>query len=170
MLIFVSQRNTILMAIRPERELDEVDLQIIDLLQSNAKWSNKEIADKVGLSVTPTFERIRRLERLGIITGYVATVNRTFLGRELQVFCQVSLRTHQLEALNEFEQLVVKLKEVTSCYHVAGSVDYTLLVEVKDMEAYQHFLKNKLTTIPHIGQVHSNFVMTAIKEPKAQGL
>lgn len=156
------------MSVKTERELDDIDRQILELLQCNAKWSNKEIADKVGLTVTPTYERIRRMERLGIISGYVATIDRSVLGKELQVFCQVSLRNHQLDALNEFEKLVVQLDEVTACYHVAGSVDYTLLIEVRDMEAYQHFLKNKLTAIPHIGQVHSNFVMTALKEPYIQ--
>lgn len=145
------------------KELDVIDEHIIALLQKNGKMNNKEVATKVGLSVTPTFERIKRLERLGVIQGYHATINRSFLGKALQVFCQVSLQSHQLDALEAFERSVVQLKEVESCYHVAGSVDYTLLVGVKDMEAYQYFLKNKLTRIPHIAQVHSNFVMTALK-------
>jgi len=145
------------------KELDAIDEQIIALLQKQGKMNNKEVANKIGLSVTPTFERIKRLERLGVIKGYHAEINRSYLGKELQVFCQVSLQSHQLDVLDEFERSVVELKEVESCYHVAGSVDYTLLVGVKDMEAYQHFLKNKLTRIPHIAQVHSNFVMTALK-------
>lgn len=145
------------------KELDAIDEHIIALLQKNGKMNNKEVATKVGLSVTPTFERIKRLERLGVIQGYHATINRSFLGKALQVFCQVSLQSHQLDALEAFERSVVQLKEVESCFHVAGSVDYTLLVGVKDMEAYQYFLKNKLTRIPHIAQVHSNFVMTALK-------
>jgi Lrp/AsnC family transcriptional regulator, leucine-responsive regulatory protein len=145
------------------KELDVLDEQIISLLQANGKMNNKEVAVRIGLSVTPTFERIKRLERLGIIRGYQAIIDRKALGKDLQVFCQVSLQTHQLDALEEFEHAVVMLDEVESCYHVAGSVDYTLLVGVKDMEAYQYFLKNKLTRIPHIAQVHSNFVMTALK-------
>jgi Lrp/AsnC family leucine-responsive transcriptional regulator len=145
------------------KELDPIDEQIIALLQVNGKMNNKEVATKIGLSITPTFERIKRLERLGVIKGYQAVINRSFLGRDLQVFCQVSLKSHQLDVLEEFERSVVELSEVESCYHVAGSVDYTLLIGVKDMEAYQYFLKNKLTRIPHIAQVHSNFVMTALK-------
>lgn len=145
------------------KELDAIDEQIISILQKQGKMNNKEVANKIGLSVTPTFERIKRLERLGVIKGYHAEINRAYLGKELQVFCQVSLKSHQLDILDEFERSVVELKEVESCYHVAGSVDYTLLVGVKDMEAYQYFLKNKLTRIPHIAQVHSNFVMTALK-------
>lgn len=146
-----------------EGNLDAIDLQIVRLLEEDGKMNNKEVANRVGLSVTPTFERIKRMERLGIIKGYSARIDRKALGKDLQVFCQVSLQHHQLIALQEFEEMVVGLEEVSSCYHVAGSVDYTLFVEVKDMEAYQFFLKNKLTKIPHIGQVHSNFVMTELK-------
>jgi Lrp/AsnC family leucine-responsive transcriptional regulator len=146
------------------KEIDSIDEQIIALLSANGKMNNKEVATQIGLTVTPTFERIKRLERMGIIKGYHAEIDRKTLGRDLRVFCQVSLQSHQLDALNEFERSVIQLTEVESCFHVAGSVDYTLLVGVKNMEAYQFFLKNKLTRIPHIAQVHSNFVLTELKE------
>lgn len=143
--------------------LDGIDHHILMLLQEDGKMNNKEIACRVGLSVTPTFERIKRMERQGVIQGYTAKVSLNAIGKGLQVFCQVSLQNHRLETVNEFEAAVIELKEITSTFHVAGTIDYLLLIRVKDMDAYQQFLKNKITRIPHIGQVNSNFVMTVVK-------
>ena len=146
-----------------ELVLDAIDRQILNLLQTDGKMNYKEIATHVGLSVTPTFERIKRMERHGVILGYSARVDRKALGKGLQVFCQVSLQNHQLVTVTEFEAAVIALKEITSSYHIAGTIDYLLLVELKDMEAYQEFLKTKLTKIPHVAQINSNFVMTVLK-------
>jgi DNA-binding Lrp family transcriptional regulator len=148
---------------KPEVALDGIDHHILMLLQEDGKMNNKEIASRVGLSVTPTFERIKRMERQGVIQGYTAKVNLNAIGKGLQVFCQVSLQNHQVETVNEFEAAVIELKEITSAFHVAGTIDYLLLIRVKDMDAYQQFLKNKITRIPHIRQVNSNFVMTVVK-------
>lgn len=144
-------------------QLDAIDERIVLLLQENGKLNYKQIADAIGLSTTPTFERIRRLERNGVITGYGARVNKRYLGKQLLVFCQVTLQSHALEALNEFEQAIVRLHEVAACYHMAGSIDYLLHIEVASMEEYQGFLKNQLTRIPFIAQVNSSFVMTEVK-------
>ncbi len=152
-----------MMESKPEVVLDVIDHHILMLLQEDGKMNNKEIASRVGLSVTPTFERIKRMERQGVIQGYTAKVSLNAIGKGLQVFCQVSLQNHQLETVNEFEAAVIELKEITSTFHVAGTIDYLLLIQVKDMDAYQQFLKNKITRIPHIGQVNSNFVMTVVK-------
>lgn len=148
----------------PVYTLDPIDLRIVSLLQEDGKMNYKQLADAIGLSTTPTFERIRRLERNGVITGYAARIDKRFLGKHLQVFCQVTLQTHALDVLNAFEYAIVLLDEVTACYHVAGSIDYLLHIEVASMEEYQDFIKNQLTRIPHIAQVNSNFVMTAVKQ------
>ena len=79
------------------------------------------------------------------------------------MFCQVTLQSHALDVLNAFEPAIVLLDEVSACYHVAGSIDYLLHIEVASMDEYQDFIKNQLTKIPHIAHVQSNFVMTAIK-------
>ena len=147
-----------------EEQLDKIDFAILECLKENAKQGNKSIASQVGLTVTPTYERIKRMERIGVIEGYSARLNKSKIGRKLQVFCLVSLKEHSLELLEVFEKKVVAFDEVTSCYHVAGSYDYTLLIETKDMEQYENFLKYKLTSIPYIGNVQSSFVMSAIKE------
>jgi DNA-binding Lrp family transcriptional regulator len=143
--------------------LDSIDHQIITLLKSNGKMNNKEVAGKIGLSVTPTFERIKRLERIGVIQGYTALINRKAVGKELKVVCQVSLKSHEKEGIDVFESAVRELPEVIHAYHVAGATDYMLTIEVANMEVYQDFLKNQLACIPHIGQVNSSFVMSELK-------
>ncbi len=145
-------------------KLDEIDFAILELLKEDSKQGNKSIAEQVGLTITPTYERIKRMERVGVIEGYSARLNKSKIGKKLQVFCQVSLKEHSLELLEIFEHEVVAFDEVASCYHIAGSYDYTLLVEVLDMEEYENFLRHKLTCIRYIGNVQSSFVMSAIKE------
>lgn len=144
-------------------ELDPIDSEILELLSKNGKLGNKEIAAKIGLSTTPTFERIRRLERKGIIKGYVAVLDKTKIGKGLKVFCQVSLKSHNLEIIEGFEKAVIHLNEVSACYHIAGDFDYSLFIEVTDMEEYQIFLKQKLANIPNIANVQTAFVMSTLK-------
>ena len=143
--------------------LDSIDHQIIALLQSNGKMNNKEVDSKIGLSVTPTFERIKRLERIGVILGYTAVINRKTIGKDLKVMCQVSLKSHEKEGIDVFESAIRELQEVSHAYHVAGATDYMLTIEVANIEVYQDFLKNQLARIPHIGQVNSSFVMSELK-------
>lgn len=142
---------------------DQIDLKIVHLLSKNGKLGNKEIANEIGLSVSPTFERVKRLERTGVIKGYRAIISKKAIGKGLQVFCNVSLKSHNLDVIEAFEEKVVHLEEVAKCYHIAGNYDYCLLIEVSDIEAYQHFLKQKLATIPNIANVQSSFVMSSIK-------
>ena len=125
--------------------------------------NNKEVAGKIGLSVTPTFERIKRLERIGVIQGYTALINRKAVGKELKVICQVSLKSHEKDGIDVFESAIRELPEVIHAYHVAGATDYMLTIEVANMEVYQDFLKNQLARIPNIGQVNSSFVMSEFK-------
>jgi DNA-binding Lrp family transcriptional regulator len=146
------------------RALDETDLQLLDLLQQDAKLTHKELADRLFLSTTPVFERIKRLEREGTIRGYVAVVERTRLGLGLMAFCDVSLEAHQQSYLLQFEEGVRALPEVIACYHIAGQFDYLLQVVVPDMAAYQRFITQKLAALAHIGRVQSSFVMTEIKQ------
>lgn len=146
-----------------EIQLDEIDKKIISILSENSKKGNKEIALEVGLSLTPTFERIKRLERNKVILKYVAVLDRKKIGKGLQVLCQVSLKAHNLELLLGFEDEVIHLNEVSACYHIAGNYDYLLSIEVKDMDEYQKFLKEKLASIPNIANVQSSFVMSTLK-------
>jgi DNA-binding Lrp family transcriptional regulator len=146
-----------------KQQLDEIDHKILGILQINCKLGNKEIADRIGLSITPTFERIKRMERLGIIEAYTARLNKKAIGKGLKVLCQVSLKAHNLDLLIGFENEVVHLNEVSACYHIAGNYDYLLTIEVGDMDEYQQFLKEKLASIPNIANVQSSFVMSTLK-------
>jgi DNA-binding Lrp family transcriptional regulator len=103
------------------------------------------------------------LERTGVIKNYTVELDKKAIGKSLQVFCQVSLKEHNLKLLNKFEDQVVEFPEVSDCYHIAGDHDYALLIEVFDMSAYEKFLREKLATIPSIANVQSSFVMREIK-------
>jgi Lrp/AsnC family leucine-responsive transcriptional regulator len=139
--------------------LDELDYKLLDLLQKNAKAPTKYLAAEIGLSVTPTFERIKRMERLGIIKGYTVSLDKTKIGKGLRVLCQVSLTEHKEELIALFEKEIKLLDEVTECMHIAGNFDYLVIAEVKDIQAYEFFLKQKLAKLVAISNVQSSFVL-----------
>lgn len=146
-----------------EDRLDKIDLAILEILQENSKLGMKEIASQVGLTVTPTYERIKRLEKSGIIEGYGIRLNKKKVGKGLQVFCLVSLKEHNLNLLEVFEKKIASLDEVATCHHIAGDYDYAMFIEVADMDEYETFLKQKLASIPSISNVQSSFAMSTIK-------
>ena len=143
--------------------LDVVDLEILRLLKHNAKLGTKEISSSIGLSITATYERIRRLEKKQVITCYMTMVDKRKMGIQLSVLCNVQLKSHATQFLNEFEDAVVMLPEVINIYHIAGNYDYLLMIEIKDMNSYAEFMKTKLSAIPHISTVQSSFIMRQIK-------
>jgi Lrp/AsnC family leucine-responsive transcriptional regulator len=142
---------------------DATDKHILTLLQSNAKLSAKEIADKIGLTVTPTYERLRRIEQSGVIKGTVALLDRQQLDKSTIAFCNVSLQVHSLKAIQGFERAAKKIPEIMECYHITGNYDYILKVAARDMNHYQLFVTQKLAVIENVAQVHTNFVMTDVK-------
>lgn len=144
-------------------QLDKHDKNILKILQQNSKTTHKEIADSIGLTVTPTFERIKRLEKLGVIKKHVALVDRNLVGKELIVFCNVSLKEQTREALKSFEKSIPKLTEVMECYYIAGAYDFLLKVIITDMRAYQNFVLSKLSNLPNVSHVQSSFVMSDLK-------
>ena len=148
-------------------QLDATDLRILDLLQRNSKWTTKEIAAQIGMTTTPVFERIKRLEKSGYVDKYIALLNREKLGLNLMAFVNVSLKEHNAVFLEKFVSSIISLPEVMECYHVAGLFDYLLKVIVKDMDEYQHFVSKKLAGLDNIGKVQSSFVMTEIKHSTA---
>lgn len=144
--------------------LDHTDQQILMLLQHNSKMNIKEIALKVGLTSTPTYDRIKRLEKSGIITHYKAELNREKVGLDLVVFCQVTLQVHSKKLITQFENAVEKMPEVIGCFHIAGNFDYLLKIVTPNIKSYQFFLKNKLSVLESVSNVQSNFVMSTVKE------
>lgn len=143
--------------------MDILDRKLLTLLQKDAKQTTKELSLKLNLSVTAVYERIKKLEREGIISNYVALLNRNKINKGFVVFCHLKLIQHARELLTTFEKEVVQLDEVLECFHVSGDYDYILKVCVKDMEAYREFMVTKLTNLQHIGSTHSTFMIGEVK-------
>ena len=143
--------------------LDETDRKLIILLQEDATKTTKQLAAELNLTSTPVYERVKRLEKNGIIERYRAEINPRKVGKELLVFSHVSLKEHAKEYLLNFEKKVGSLDEVIECYHVSGEHDYLLKVLVSNMKGYREFLTEKLAKIKNIGNVHSSFVVEKIK-------
>lgn len=144
--------------------LDATDLAILRELQKQARITVKELAAKVNLSPTPVHERMRRLERSGIIRQYVALLDRAKLGRGLMVICYLSLRQHNKEAGSRFIASILDMNEVQECLTISGEFDFMLKVLVHDMDAYYDFHVNKLSALENVAQVQSVFVMGVVKE------
>ena len=141
-------------------ELDKYDRLILEALQKNGRMSNQELADSICLSPSPCLRRVRALEESGLIDGYVALLNARKLGLTLMAFIQISMDKHTPDRFDTFEKLVNDYPEVLECHLITGqSADYLLKVIVKDMDAYQQFLLQKLTRIEGVSGVHSSFVL-----------
>ena len=149
---------------------DKKDQDILKLLQQDSKLTHKQISLKVDLSVTAVYERIKRLEREGVISKYVALVNPEKVEKAFMVFCQIKLIQHAKSYLTRFEKEVTSLPEVLECFHISGEYDYILKVMVKDMEAYREFMVTKLTTLDHIGSTQSTFTIEKVKNTTAINL
>ncbi|HRE78770.1 MAG TPA: Lrp/AsnC family transcriptional regulator [Flavobacterium sp.] len=143
--------------------LDLIDKKLLMLLQADSKKTTKELSMKLNLSVTAVYERIKKLEREGIIENYVALLNRSKINKSFVVFCHIKLVQHTKEYLNTFENEVVQLQEVLECFHVSGDYDYILKVCLSSMEEYREFMVTKLTNLKHIGSTHSSFMISELK-------
>ncbi|GGC91233.1 AsnC family transcriptional regulator [Flavobacterium lutivivi] len=150
--------------------MDKTDKKLLTLLQKDCKTTNKELSLKLGLSVTAVYERIKKLERENVISKYVAILDKTKIDKSFVVFCHIKLIQHSKEFLTTFEKEVVKLDEVSECYHVSGDYDYILKIFVKNMEEYREFMVTKLTTLQHIGSTHSTFMIGEVKNTTAYSL
>lgn len=146
------------------QKLDRVDKKIITILQQEGRIANKELAEKIGLTTTPTLERVRRLEREGIIEGYSARIDKESIGRGFTAFVKVTLSVHQLNLLEEFTSAVKKIPEILACYHTTGDGDFLLQVVAKDTKDYEQLMRNKLTTLPDVERLHTSIVLNTIKD------
>lgn len=143
--------------------LDKTDIQILKILQGNGRITVRELSQKVHLSPTPVFDRLRRLESSGVIQGYTAVLDAAKLGRGFIVFCSVKLRRMGKEIANDFVERVKDIPEVAECYNISGEYDYLLKIYAPDMQYYNEFIINVLGTIESLGSVQSSFVMNPVK-------
>ena len=144
--------------------VDKTDLEILKILQQNARATVKEIAQRVHLSTTPVHERIKRLEQSGVIKQYAALLDHTKVNRGLMVICYVSLKEHNRNAGSKFIKALNELPEVIECYNISGEYDFMLKVVEANMDSYYDFHVNKLSQIENMGNVQSVFVMGIIKQ------
>lgn len=144
--------------------LDHIDRKILTILQQDGRIPNNKLAEKVGLTTTPTLERVKRLEQEGIIKGYGARVDEEAIGKGLVVFCSLRLAVHQMHTLDEVCDRINELTEIQACYHITGDSDFLLKVVVEDMSAYEQFVHHKLTRLPGIERIYSNMVLSTKKE------
>jgi len=144
--------------------LDKKDLEILKLLQENARITIKEISGKIHLSTTPVHERIKRMEESGVIKQYVTLVNHEKVKKGLMVICYVSLKQHSKNAGVKFIKTIHELNEVVECFSISGEFDFMLKVICEDMNTYYDFHVNKLSQIENMGHVQSIFVMGIIKQ------
>lgn len=143
--------------------LDDTDRKILRILQRNSDLTVKELAAKLHLSTSPTFERQKRLERDGYIERYMAVVNPHKVGNGIMVLCNIRLKQHSQELIQEFMDVVQNLEEITECYNTSGDYDFLIKVYTHDMKSYQQFMLNTLGTINCIGSLHSIFVIDETK-------
>lgn len=152
---------------QPEKtdvSLDEKDYDILKVLEENAKLTVREIAVKINLSPTPTHERIKRMEKSGVIKQYAAILDKKKVNKGIMVLCMVALRKHNKKAGQEFINSVLKFSEVLECYNISGDFDFMLKIVAESMDSYHYFFVNQLSEVKGIGQTKSTFVMSIIKE------
>ncbi|WP_424656433.1 Lrp/AsnC family transcriptional regulator, partial [Capnocytophaga granulosa] len=146
-----------------EERLDDIDIKILRQLQRDAHLTVKELAARVHLSPSPTFERQKRLEREGYIERYMAIVDRKKVGNGIIVLCNIRLKQHSQAFIQEFMDAVQNIEEITECYNTSGDFDFLVKVYAHDMKAYQQFMLNTLGRMECIGSLHSVFVIGEIK-------
>ena len=150
--------------------LDEIDKKILQKLQSDSKITNKKLSSELNLSVTAIFERIKRLYIKYVISKYVALLKTADVDKSFLVFCHIKLVQHSKDYVTTFEREILKLEEVSECFHVSGDYDYILKIFVKDIEEYRNFMVTKLTAIKYIGSTHSTFAIEKVKNTTAINL
>ena len=144
--------------------LDETDARILKLLQHDSRMTVKELASRVHLSPSPTFERQKRLEREGYIKMYSAVVDHHKLGHDVIVLCNIRLKQHTHDLIQQFMNTVQQIDQITECYNTTGDYDFQIKVYAHDMKDYQDFMLNTLGNIDCIGSLHSVIVIGEIKD------
>lgn len=149
-------------------QLDRYDREILRALQADGRLTNQELADRIGLSPSPCLRRVRALEEAGLIRGYRALVDAKALGLSLMALIHISMDQHTPERFQNFETEIAAIPEVLECLLITGqSADYQLKVVVRDMDAYQELLLNRITRIRGVTGVHSSFVLRRVVDQTA---
>ncbi|BCH19838.1 Lrp/AsnC family transcriptional regulator [Mesorhizobium sp. L-2-11] len=151
----------------PKIEIDAIDRKILGVLQSDAHATTEELSEIVGLSPSPCARRVRNLEASGVIKGYVAVIDQLKIGLPISVFASIKLERQREEELDRFATAVQRWPEIVECYLMTGQQDYLLRIVVKDLEAYEAFLKQKLTRLEGVASIESSFALGQVKHSQA---
>jgi Lrp/AsnC family leucine-responsive transcriptional regulator len=143
--------------------MDKIDLQILDFLQKDAKLTAKEMAIKLSLTTTPIYERIKKMEKMGIIKSYVALVDAEKINMGLTVFMNITIKEHHRDYRFKFVDDMSRLKDIVELYHTSGSYDFLAKVRFANVKEYRNFLVNELASIKNIGDIDSQIVLEEIK-------
>ncbi len=147
----------------PNPEMDEIDRKIIAALQSDGKITVNELAETIGLSASPCARRVRLLEQAGIIKGYAAIIDQKKVGLPISAFASIKMERQREDALERFSKAVARWPEVVDCYLMTGQRDYLLRIVVKDLEAYEQFLADKLTRLDGVASIETSFALKQVK-------
>lgn len=147
----------------PNPELDAIDRKILRALQEDGKISMGELAEKVGLSPSPCARRVRLMETAGIIKSYAAIIDQKRVGLPISAFASIKLERQREEDLDRFEETVSRWPEVLDCYLMTGQRDYLMRVVAADLEAYERFIKDKLTRLDNIASIETSFALGQVK-------
>jgi len=148
-------------------KLDDIDMQILDLMQSQGRITNAELAERVGLSAPPMLERVKKLKKNGVIKGYRAIIDAHLIGSSFFVFSAINLDVSSLNEPHIFEAAIKEMPEVLECHHIAGEIDFLLKVNVADQEQYKKFVTEGLASIPGINRIKSWVVLSTAKDSNA---
>ena len=146
------------------RGLDKLDRKILRILQEDGRISMKDLSEQVGLSITPAIERVKRMERDGVITGYHARIAPPALGAKLLVFVEITLNQKSASVFEQFRREVLRIPEVQECHLVSGDFDYLIKARIHEMAEYRKLLGEMLLQLPGAAQSKSYVVMEEIKE------
>lgn len=144
--------------------MDAKDRMILGILQEDSTLSVKEISERIGLTFTPTYERIKQLEKQNIVEKYVALLNREKLGLNIVMYCNIRLKEQSKKTLEAFEDYIMKFDEVQEICSLSGEYDYMLKIVAKDVNSYNDFTVNVLSNTPNISQYHSSIVLNEVKK------
>lgn len=147
--------------------MDNTDKRILNILQNDGRITMKALAAQLGMTTTPVFDRIKRLEKSGVITQYTALLDQKKIERKLIVFISISIKNHTRSYLENFTKEMQTIPEVMEVYHIAGGFDFLLKVVMKDMESYEKFILTRLSIISNIDRVQSSFVLSKNKHTTA---
>jgi Lrp/AsnC family leucine-responsive transcriptional regulator len=149
---------------KSEKALSRIDANILEILQKDGRISYAELARRVGLTTSPCMERVKRMEKEGIIKGYTALLNPEYLHSNLVVIVQIRLVRTSQDIFDEFSEAAIALDQVQECFLVSGSFDYLIKARVADMDAYRKFLGDTLLSLPGVQESTSLVVMEQVKD------